>query len=160
MTASAASSRTGLLEQIDGEWRHLLETAGRFSESALTRPDAVGHWSALDVLVHTAVWNDELITILESFLARGEEVDFGDDAAVDRLNDEQVEGMLGLSVSQVLDELDQSYRRMVTYLEALPEPSFAPDTYTRLQIVTESLDHYRDHAQDLERARSADASGA
>ena len=156
--SSNLGGKAGLLGEIEQEWEQFLEAARGLSEEDLTRASAVGHWSARDVMVHTAAVNEELVKELTVFLAEGKEADYGDEDAVVRMNDVQLEEKQALSLSEVWELLDRSYREAFSYLQSLPEEAYAPDGYVRRHVAGETVEHYRDHRADLGQVRTGDAS--
>ena len=124
--SSNLGGKAGLLGEIEQEWEQFLEAARGLSEEDLTRASAVGHWSARDVMVHTAAVNEVLIKELTVFLAEGKEADYGDEDAVVQMNDVQLEEKQALSLSEVWELLDRSYREAFSYLQSLPEEAYGP----------------------------------
>jgi hypothetical protein len=143
------------LRRIDEEWQQFVAVASGFSPNEQLLPNALGHWTVRDVLLHIAAWDDELMKQVEHYRSTGEKIDYGDGEAVDRLNQAQVNEKLGLSLDQVWETLHASHQELLQRLHRFPEETFVPGTYTSDQIAMESLGHYRDHREDLERWRAA-----
>ena len=139
------------LAQIEGEWQRFLDVVREIPESDRVLPNAVGYWSVRDALVHVAAWDNELVSLVERYRAAGEETHYGDDEAVDRLNQVQVEEKQGLSLGQVWDGLLGSHQRVLQLLQGLPEEAFARGSYTGDWIAGVTPGHYREHREDLER---------
>ena len=79
------------LPQMGGEWQRFLDTAQGIPEDHLFTPGAVGHWSVRDAIIHVSAWDEELARLMEQHRTSGEETSYGDDEAVDRLNQAQVD---------------------------------------------------------------------
>ena len=152
---SEARAKAELLEQGDREWRRLLEVAQGFSEEDQLLPGAVGKWSVKDLLGHIATWKDELVRVVERFQRSGEATSYGDEAAIDRFNEAEVEKRRRQSLSQAWDELRQSHQRLLEFLQGLPEEAYAPGTYTADWIASVTKGHYREHQEDLERWKAS-----
>ena len=147
--------RAETLKRIDEEWQQFVDVAKGLSPNAQLLPSAVGRWTVRDVLIHMAAWDDELMKQVERYRSTGEKTDYGDGEAVDRLNQAQVDEKLGLSLDRVWETLQASHQELLQLLHGLPEETFVPGTYTSDQIAIESLGHYREHREDLERWRAA-----
>ena len=156
--SSNLGGKAGLLGEIEQEWERFLEAAHGLSEEDLTRTGSVGYWSARDVIVHTAAVNEELVRELTVFLAEGTKPDYGGEDGIVRMNDAQLEEKQALSLSEVWDLLDRSYRETFSYLQSLPEEAYAPDGYVHRHVLMETVEHYQDHGADLGQARTGDAS--
>lgn len=154
MTGSA-STKSMLLEQIDREWDRFVEVARGVSGERAVEPGAVGHWSLREALLHVAAWDEELVKLLEEYRRSGEQHDYGDDAAIDDLNERQVEERRSLDLRQAWEYLEKAHAGAIDFLHGLPEETFDEGTYTRGQITTETLGHYQQHREDLERWKAS-----
>jgi hypothetical protein len=139
------------LAQMGGEWQRFLDTAQGIPEDHLFTPSAVGHWSLRDAIIHVSDWDEEQARLMEQHRTSGEETSYGDDKAVDRLNQTQVDGKRDMSMNQIWDTLDADHARLLRRLNSLPEDAFAYGTYTGDHIAAETLKHYREHRKDSER---------
>ena len=152
---SGVNSKAEIIGRVDEEWQRLVGIAEGFSDEEQLLPYAVGHWSVKDLLGHIATWDDELVRAVERFQHEGEKTSYGDEAAIDRFNEAEAEKRRGLSLGQVWDEMRRSHRRLLQFLQGLPEEAYAPGTYTGDCIATDSLGHYREHWEDLERWKAS-----
>jgi len=143
------------LREIQREWQQFLDVASGFSEEEQTAPGAVGHWNVSESLLHVAAWDEEQVTILETYLSKGEKRDYGDDEAVDRLNEEQVGEKRELTLDQVWAHLRRTHEIFLEYLSGLAEDAFRHDSYTGKTIAMESFSHYREHREDMERFKAS-----
>jgi hypothetical protein len=143
------------LIEIEREWQQFLDVAGGFSAEKQTTPGVVGHWNVRESLLHVAAWNGEQVTILATYLSKGEERDYGDDEAVDRLNEDQVDEKRELTLDQVWAHLHQTHQVLLVYISGLAEDAFRPDSYTGETIAMESFCHYKEHREDIERFKAS-----
>ena len=139
------------LARMEEEWQRFLAKAQSFPEEQLFTPGVVGHWSVRESVIHVSAWDEELARVVERYRASGEETSYGDDEAVNRLNQAQVDEKRDMSMTQIWEALDADHARLLKLLNGLPEEAFAPDTYTGDNIANESLEHYREHRDDFER---------
>ena len=139
------------LAQMEEEWQRFLDTTHDLPEDRLFSPGAVGHWSVRDAVIHVSAWDEELARSVERHRTTGEKTSYGDDEAVDRLNQAQVDEKRDMSMSQIWETLDADHARLLRLLTTLPEDAFTRGTYTGDNIATETLEHYREHGEDIER---------
>ena len=88
-------------------------------------------------------------------MSKGEKRDYGDDEAVDRLNEEQVGEKRELTLDQVWAHLRRTHEIFLEYLSGLAEDAFRHDSYTGKTIAMESFSHYREHREDMERFKAS-----
>jgi len=147
----ATRLKDAFLAQMEEEWQRFLDTTHDLPEDRLFTPGAVGHWSVRDAVIHVSAWDEELARLVERHRTSGEETSYGDDEAVDRLNQAQVDEKRDMSMGQIWETLDTDHARLLRLLNSLPEDAFTHDTYTGDHIAAETLDHYREHREDIER---------
>ncbi len=152
---SQSGSKAEVLESVNTEWERLLDVLKGTSAEEQTTGGVVGHWSVREALVHVAVWDGELLKVVERFRASGQETSYGGDEAVDSLNEAQVQEQRGLSADQVSDLLRESHDRLLGFLRGLPDEAFAAGTYTGDWINTDSAGHYKEHREDIERWKAS-----
>ena len=141
------------LGEIQREWQQFLAVAGGFSPEEQLIQGAVGHWNVRESLLHVAAWDGEQVETLKTYLSTGEEVDYGDDEAVNRLNEDQVDEKRELTLDQVWDHLRRTHEMFLEFIGGLDEDAFRPDSYTVETIAMESFRHYREHREDMESFR-------
>jgi uncharacterized protein (TIGR03083 family) len=56
--------RAAMIERAEREWSELKRLVDSFSDAQLDQPATCGEWSARDVMVHIANWEEELVRIL------------------------------------------------------------------------------------------------
>ena len=143
------------LGEIRREWHQFLDVAGGFSPDEQLIQGAVGHWNVRESLLHVAAWDGEHVETLKLYLETREERDYGDDEAVDRLNEEQVEEKRALTLDQVWAHLHQTHRVLLDFMGGLPENAFSLDSYASDTIAMESFRHYQEHREDMERFKAS-----
>ncbi len=147
-----------ILQEIDREWERLLKVTKGFSEKELRIKGAVGQWNTLEALLHLAAWDEELVSVIKSYLNGGEERDYGDNEATDLLNAQQVHEKRGLTPDEAWDRLYHTHETFLSFLNGLPEDVFKPNSYVvNLVNMTAGATsgHYRMHGDDLERFKSS-----
>lgn len=149
------TGKAAALQEIEDQWRQLLDSVNALPQEDLPRPGAVGHWSVRDMIGHVATWDRELVKVVDRYIASDEKTDYGDDKTVDNYNETEVRRQQGLTLSQLWDEVHQCHRQLMEFLQGLSEESFDPATYSGDWIATDSWGHYREHRQDIERWKAS-----
>jgi Mycothiol maleylpyruvate isomerase N-terminal domain len=124
--------------------------------TAFLQTDALGHWSARDLLAHFVA--HEQRALAEIVLAqRGERLTI-DHAGADEFNAGAAFAWAPLQPAEARAAWDRSYRRVVEALEALSEADFAPGSALE-QALGDTVDgalanntyaHYAEHLPALE----------
>ena len=93
------------LGEIGREWQQFLDEASWIPPAEQIIQGAVGHWSVRESLLQVVAWDAEQVEVLKMYLDTGEVRDYGDDAAGDRLNEDQVKEKEGLPLDEVWGHL-------------------------------------------------------
>ena len=146
------------IQEINHEWQRFLKVANRFEDKELLIKGAVGQWNAIEALLHLSAWDEELVSVIKSYLNDGEERDYGDNEATDLLNAQQVHEKRGMTPDQSWDRLHDTHETFLSFLKGLPEDVFKPNSYV-INLVNMAAGatsgHYRMHGDDLERFKSS-----
>ena len=114
-----------------------------------------GEWGPREVLCHMVFWHQTSVEGMESVSSGGPPKRL--DAPTDELNAAAVESMAGQTTVQLVDQMRGLQSRLVTALQALPDPSItvlvrndgaessAIERLQRLAI------HWREHMSELDR---------
>src|SRR5882672_5640041 len=101
-----------LLKRLDQAWREFRESYAGLSGSQLIAPGVTGNWSVKDILAHVTTWEEEALKHLPLIL-RGEKpprysIAYG---GINAFNAQMTEQKKGLSLSEVLRQLEDAHRR-------------------------------------------------
>ena len=154
--------KSALLQSIRREWDALLYTVKRLTPEQMVMPDA-GGWSPKDNLAHLTVWLKALtgyhIDHKSTEEALGIPKEMADDFDFDRVNSYTVEQSRDRSTEEVLDELKQNYKEVMTRLESMPfkellQPRF-PDDPGKAPLLNWVLgntsEHFKEHHLNIEK---------
>jgi uncharacterized protein (TIGR03083 family) len=143
-----ASARAELLSAIEG-----------LSEQQMVCPDVIGEWSVKDTLAHIAAWDEEFRAVIHAFVTQEDPVfdyTISGKRGFAQWNAQQVEKRRGLSVAQILAELEETHQKLVDLVQGLTEEQLSrqatppwrhPTTARRnLEILDE---HDREHAGQI-----------
>ena len=155
-------SKEELMSAIRREWRLLMDVVGKLDEQKMTAPDE-GGWSPKDNLAHLSEWMNSLM---------GYHIDKRPAEEVMHLTHEQTkdwdmevinpvlfERNKDRSIEGVLDELKQTYEKLLAKLEAMSfEDLLAPrhpnDPEKRpllMWVLGDTSEHFAEHREVIER---------
>jgi hypothetical protein len=142
--------RRQLLKRLDEAWVAFKASYAGLSDAQLLAPGITGAWSVHDIIAHVTTWDEEALKHLPSIL-EGERpprysVTYG---GIDAFNAATTERKRGLSVSEVLRQLDDTHRRLVDFVQSVPEEEFVRDTRFRRRLRLETYHHYPGHAETI-----------
>jgi hypothetical protein len=152
--------RQRLLKQLDKAWVAIKESYTGLSDSQLTEPGVTGHWSVKDILAHVTTWEEEALQYLPLIIEGGKpprySLQYG---GIDAFNARMTEQKRGLSVSDVLRQLDETHRRLIDYVQSVPEEQFTRETRFRRRLRLDTYSHYPKHAKAIRQWREQRSGG-
>jgi hypothetical protein len=139
-----------LLDKIEHAWMDLRQSYEGLSEAQLTQPGVTGDWSVKDILAHVTIWEQEALKYLPLIL-RGERLPRYKDlyGGIDAFNAQMTASKQALSLSEVLEQLKESHRRLVAFIQAAPDNQVAAETPFRRRVRLDTYSHYPIHAGDI-----------
>ena len=143
------SDRQRLLRSLDQAWAALTESYAGLSDAQLTEPGVTGDWSVKDILAHVATWEGEALTHLPLIIAGGRPPRYLRYGGIDAFNAKTTEEKRGLSLSDVLTQLDHTHGHLIDFVRRTPEAQFTRDTRFRRRLRLDTYSHYPQHAQAI-----------
>jgi uncharacterized protein (TIGR03083 family) len=141
-------TREQLLTKLEKAWAALQESYAGLSDSQLSEPGVVGDWSVKDMLAHVTTWDEEALKYLPLIIEGGRpprySVMYG---GIDAFNAQRTEQKRSLSLDEVLSQLDETHRRLVAYVQSVPEEPFTRETPFRHRLRLDTYSHYPLHAR-------------
>jgi len=155
-------SKEELMADIRREWKRLMDVVARLDEQKMTTPDA-GGWSPKDNLAHLTEWMNSMM---------GYHIDRRPPHEVMRITEEQASGWdmevinpvlfernKNRSIEDVMDELKQTYERVLAKLDSmtyedLMKPRHAHDPEKRpllMYVIGDTSGHFAEHREVIER---------
>jgi DinB superfamily len=151
-------NRQQLLKRLDKAWAAFKESYAGLSDLQLTEPGVTGHWSVKDVIAHVTWWEEEALKHLPLIITGDRpprySVQYG---GIDAFNEQMTEQKRGLSLSDVLRQLDETHRRLIDYVHGAPEEQFARETRFRRRLRLDTYSHYPKHAKAIREWRERSA---
>ncbi len=147
-------NRSQLLKKLEKEWAALKDSYAGLSEAEMMKPGVTGDWSVRDIIAHVTWWEEEAFTHLPAVL-QGEKppryfVTYG---GIDAFNALRTEQKKNLSLAEVLQERDDTHRRLVEFLERVPEVQYSGETRFRHRLRLDTYSHYCKHAEAIRQWR-------
>jgi uncharacterized protein (TIGR03083 family) len=146
--------RQQLLTRIERAWDAFNQSCAGLTDASMLRPGVVGEWSVKDLLAHIAIWEDETMKALPLLLQGKRPPPYN---GIDRFNAEQIAARSHLSLPEARQQLNETHRRLLTYLETLPEPYFVTESRVRRRLRLDTYGHYPEHTEAIREWRRAAA---
>jgi hypothetical protein len=139
-----------LLNQLHKAWQVLKESYAGLSDSRLTEPGVTGHWSVKDILAHVTTWEEEALKYLPLISQGGTPPRYSRKyGGINAFNAQMTDQQRGLSLSDVLRQLDETHRRLIDYVQSVPEEEFTRETRFRRRLRLDTYSHYPKHAKAI-----------
>ena len=147
-------NRPQLLGRLDEAWTALQASYADLSDTEMLVPGVTGTWSIKDIILHVASWEEEALRHLPHILAGGRpprySVLYG---GIDAFNAQTTERNRSLSVGEALRQRDETHRRLIAFIQTVPEDQIVPDTRVRRRLRLDTYGHYPKHAEAIRRWR-------
>jgi hypothetical protein len=151
-------NRQQLLIQLDKAWTAFKESYAGLSDSQLSEPGVTGHWSVKDMIAHVTWWEEEALKHLPLIIQGGRpprySIQYG---GIDAFNAQMTEQTRSLSLSDVQRQLDETHRRLIDYVQSVPEKQFTRETRFRRRLRLDTYSHYPKHAKAIREWRERSA---
>jgi hypothetical protein len=146
--------RQTLLKQLDKAWTAFKDSYAGLSESQMTEPGVTGNWSVKDIIAHVTWWEEEALKHLPLIIKGGRPPQYSTKyGGIDAFNAQMTEQKQGLSLSDVLAQMDETHRRLVAYIRSVPEEEFTRETRARRRLRLDTYSHYPKHAKAIRQWR-------
>jgi DinB superfamily len=143
-------TRSRLRERVTAAWAGLEASYAGLSDAALLEPGASGTWSVRDVLAHVTTWEEEALRHLPVILVGGRpprySVTYG---GIDAFNARATAAKRGLSLARVREQAARTHRRLMDYLERVPEAALRRESRFRRRLRLDTYGHYAIHAEGI-----------
>ncbi len=151
-------TNTELLTDIRGDRARLEAAVARIDEAQLTAAALDAGWSVKDVLAHISLW-ERLCTRWLRAVARGDTPERAEVQDVDTTNARAYEAAKDAPLADVRERSRASYAALLDAIERLTDADLEDEQRfgwpTWKMIESNSAEHYREHAEQIEAAFSA-----
>ncbi len=146
--------KSKLLNNLDAAWTALLDSCAGLSDAEMVQPGVTGEWSVKDIIAHVTSWEEEALTHLPTILAGKRpprySVTYG---GIDAFNAQVMEQRKTLSLAEILRQRDETHRRLIDFIQQVPEEQFISETRFRRRLRLDTYSHYPIHAEAVRERR-------
>ena len=147
------SSAQRVLRRLDQAWAAFRQSYAGLSDAELSAPRAVGEWSVKDIVAHVTTWEAEALQYLPLIAEGGRPPRYSRYGGIDAFNAQTTERKRGLSIQDVLRDLDDTHRRLVDLVQRAPTALLEGSTRFRRRLRLDTYGHYPQHAQAIRQWR-------
>ena len=138
------------LDRLEKQWAALKDSYTDLSAAQMEQGGVVGDWSIKDILAHVTTWEEESLEHLPTIAAGGTPPRYSvAHGGIDAFNAKKIEEKRRLSLAEVLEQLDDVHRRLVGYVQDVPEALFTRETRFRRRLRYDTYSHYPLHAEAI-----------
>jgi hypothetical protein len=153
--------RQKLLKQLDKAWTVFKESYADLSDSQLMEPGVTGNWSVKDIIAHVTWWEEEALTHLPLIIKGGRPPRYSAKyGGIDAFNALMTEQKQSLALRDVLQQQEETHRRLIIYIQSVPEEQLTKDTRVRRRLRLDTYNHYPKHAKAIRTWREQSAGAA
>ena len=142
------STKEQVTEREAAAWARLETLVAAVPEERRETPALEGGWSVKDVLAHVTTWEEEALKKLPVILEGGRtpkySVAYG---GIDAFNALMHEKNGGRTLAQVMDRLKRTHRKLVKYVESVPDEAFMKEGRFMSRLRYDTYRHYPEHTE-------------
>src|SRR5262249_11566894 len=142
-----------VLKRLEKAWATLKESYTGLPDAQLLEPGVMGEWSVKDILGHVTTWEEEALKFLPLILTGGIPPRYIQYGGIDAFNAQMAEQKRDTALSEVLRQLEETHRRLLDYLQSVPEEHFTRETRFRHRLRLDTYSHYPPHARAIQEWR-------
>ena len=142
-------NRQQLLNRLETAWTALNGSFAGLSEARLTAPGVMGAWSVKEILAHVTTWEEEALKALPAIAAGGATPRYIQYGGIDGFNAKMSEQKRPLSLADTLRQMDDTYQRLLAYLQSVPDEQLTRETRFRHRLRLDTYGHYPLHAKAI-----------
>ena len=141
------------LKRLEKAWATFQESYVGLSKPQLMVAGVMDNWSVKDILAHVTTWEEEALSYLPLILTGGKPPRYIQFGGIDAFNAQMAEQKRDMALSDVLRQLDETHRRLIDYLQSVPEEHFTRETRFRHRLRLDTYSHYPLHARAIQEWR-------
>jgi hypothetical protein len=147
-------NRARLQQRLERSWQAFRQSYAGLPDAEMLEPGVTGAWSVKDILAHVTTWEEEALKHLPLVL-RGEKpprysVTHG---GINAFNARTAARNAALSLAEVLQNLEETHRRLLRFLDTVPEDRMGAETRFRRRLRLDTYSHYPKHAEAIRQWR-------
>ena len=149
-------TRAQLLQKVDERWQELVASYADLSAAEMQEPGVTGSWSVKDIIAHVTVWEEEALTHLPAILAGRKPPRYSvTHGGINAFNAQMTQRSRDLALADVLRRRDDAHRRLLAFIEGVPESECGGDTRFRRRLRLDTYGHYAVHANAIRQWRES-----
>jgi hypothetical protein len=146
--------KSQLLARLDRAWEALKTSYFGLTDLQLLEPGVIGTWSVKDIIAHITWWEEEALTNLPLILAGVKPPKYSAKyGGIDAFNAKMWEQKRNLPLSVVLRQRDETHRRLIDFIQNVPEDQIARETRFRHRLRLDTYSHYLEHTKGIQKWR-------
>jgi len=153
-------NRAQLLHNFETAWTALRFSYDGLSDARLTEAGVVENWSVQDILAHVTTWEEEALTHLPVIMAGGRPPRYAAQGGIDAFNARKTAEKRDITLAAVLEQHEETHRRLIAFLATAPEEHFTRETRFRHRLRLDTYSHYPIHTVAIRAWRARTESGA
>jgi hypothetical protein len=147
--------REQLLQRLEAAWFAFRDAYAGLPDADLIEPGVVEDWSVKDMIAHVAWWEEEALTHLPLILAGGRPPRYATTyGGIDAFNALMADRKRDLSLAEVRRQAEVTHRRLVAYLQSVPEEELTRETRFRRRLRLDTYSHYPIHTAAIQEWRA------
>ena len=147
-------TRADLLKRLDTRWQDLLASYAGLSQAELLEPGVTGTWSVKDIIAHVTAWEEEALAHLPLILAGGKPPRYSvTHGGINAFNAQMTQRNRDVPLFEVMRRQDETHRRLLSFIQGVPEETLATDTRFRRRLRLDTYSHYPIHARAIRKWR-------
>ena len=148
-------TRRQLLTRIDEAWKKLQASYTGLTPDELLEPGVTGAWSVRDILAHVTTWEEEALRYLPLIATGGTPPRYSTTyGGIDAFNAQMTEAKRHLSLAAVLQQMEDTHRRLVAMVQTAPDALITSETRFRHRLRLDAYSHYPVHAEAIRKWRA------
>jgi len=158
MSEGRIMNRQPLLTRVETAWAAFNTSYDGLDEVEISEPGVVGEWSVRDLMAHVSIWEEEALKFLPIIIGGRKPPRYAAQGGIDAFNARMIEERRGLSLDEVRRLMAETHRRLIAFIERVPEEQFVRETPFRHRLRLDTYSHYPLHAEAIRAWRSRGSS--
>jgi hypothetical protein len=143
-------TRQKLILKLDLAWRAFCDSYRGLSDAQLLQSGVVGTWSIKDIIAHVTTWEEEALKVLPFVLAREKTPRYALlYGGIDAFNAQMTARKKNLTPAKVLQQRDRIHRKLIRYIESVPEKHFESKARFCRRLGLDTFRHYPTHTEAI-----------
>ena len=143
-----------VLKRLDKAWQSFRASYAGLSNAELLEPGVTGAWSVRDIIAHVTWWEEEALTHLPLIVAGKKpprySVMYG---GIEVFNAKMTVERKDLLLVEVLRRQEDVHRRLIAFIERVPEDQLNGETRFRRRLRLDTYGHYPKHERAIRKWR-------